>query len=134
MSMVPWGRLVGLSELERAMNRLAREGTVELGFPVDVEENPEAIVLRADLPGIKPADITVEMTAEELTVKAERPRPETGAEPLIRERRFGTFLRTFQIGVPVQTEAITAGYENGILTITVPKSESGRTRVIPVTE
>lgn len=132
MSMVPWGRLVGLEELERAVNQLGREGVAEFGFPVDVDETPEAIVLRAELPGVKAAEITVEMTGEELTVKAERKREETAVEPLIRERRYGTLARTFQIGVPVKAETITAGYDLGILTITVPKSEDGRTRVIPV--
>lgn len=131
MSMVPWGRLVGLEELERAVNRLVREGTTELGFPVDVDETPEAIILRAELPGVTVDGITVEMTGEELTVKAERKREEA-TEPLIRERRFGTLLRTFQIGIPVKGDAITAAYDLGILTITIPKGEDGRTRVIPV--
>ena len=102
--------------------------------PVDVEETPEAFVLRADLPGISQKDFKVTLVADTLTLRGERQR-ETGkpAGAVHRsERVYGAFERTFTLNSPVRADQVKATYRDGVLEIVVPKAEEARVREIEV--
>ncbi|GAA1118970.1 Hsp20/alpha crystallin family protein [Nesterenkonia jeotgali] len=85
---------------------------------VDAHRDGEDLVLRADLPGVDPEkDVAVELTGRTLTVSGER-RSETEAEGL-REVRYGSFSRTVTLPGEVSSDAISASYESGVLTVRV---------------
>ena len=101
---------------------------------VDVVENQHEIVLYAELPGINKEDIDIQLTGDTLTLRGER--QHSGAqrgENFHRiERQYGAFQRTFQIEVPIDAEKVTASYEDGVLTIRLPKREAVKPRQIAI--
>ena len=102
-------------------------------MPMDLSRTGDSYVLNADLPGIDPASVDINVDGQLLSIRAERPAPSTeGVTYLSRERRTGTFLRRFTLGQNVDTTGITAGYDNGVLTVTVPVAEKAKPRKIEV--
>lgn len=93
-------------------------------FRTDVQETDEAYILETDLPGFRKEDIEISIEEDVLTIKAERHAAHENKEEknnYVRvERSCGTFSRSFEIS-GVDTDAITAKYENGVLTLTLPK-------------
>ena len=93
-------------------------------FRTDVQETDEAYILESDLPGFKKEDIEVEVKEDVLTIKAERHAAHENKEEknnYVRvERSSGCFTRSFEIS-GVDTDAITDKYEDGVLTLTLPK-------------
>jgi HSP20 family protein len=102
---------------------------------VDVYEDSDAIVIRADLPGVNESDIDIEMTGDTLTIRGERKfEDEANRDKYIRvERQFGSFQRSFTIGIPVEADKVRANYRNGILELTVPKAEVTKPKKVLVT-
>lgn len=102
---------------------------------VDVAENQSAIILRAELPGMRQEDIDIELTGDTLTVRGERKfESEKRDENYVRvERSYGRFQRSFTLGVPIDGEKVGATYRDGILEITLPKSEANKPRKVQVT-
>ena len=102
-------------------------------MPMDLSRTGDNYVLNADLPGIDPASVDISVDGQLLSIRAERPAPSTeGVQYLARERRTGTFLRRFTLGQNVDTTGITAGYDNGVLTVTVPVAEKAKPRKIEI--
>jgi HSP20 family protein len=101
---------------------------------VDVHETADEIVVTAALPGLKAEDVDITMTGQSLTIRGEfkeDDKVERG-QYLYRERRFGTFQRQLQLPVRVQSDAATATFENGVLTLSIPKAEEVKPRQIQV--
>ncbi len=101
---------------------------------LDVEENAEAYIVRANLPGISQDDISVNIHEDVLTINAEsaaEPRDDA-SQVLIRERRFGQFSRSLRFPSNLDGDAVAASYENGVLSISLPKAEHIKPRQIPV--
>jgi HSP20 family protein len=101
---------------------------------VDVHETADDIVVTAALPGLKADDVDITITGQSLTIRGEfkaDDQVERG-QYLYRERRFGTFQRQLQLPVRVQSEAATATFEDGILTLSIPKAEEVKPRQIQV--
>lgn len=101
---------------------------------VDIEETPEAYVLRADLPGVSSKDVKVTVHGDTLTLRGERKREEKqteGASHRI-ERSYGEFERSFTLGAPVKADQVKASYRDGVLEIHVPKADEARPREIEV--
>lgn len=127
------------------MNRLAREmdslfggltGSNDLWSPpVDVEETPDQLVLTAELPGMQHEDIDVELEDGVLTIQGEKKeeQKDENTQGLLYERRWGSFTRRFTLPRAVNPNNITAEFENGILTIYVPKAEEAKGRKIQIT-
>lgn len=96
------------------------------GFMTDIKDTGDAYVLEADLPGVKKEDIHIDIDGDCLSISAQRSssREEKDQEGnYIRcERSYGSFSRSFDISA-VKAEGITAGYDNGVLTLTMPKRE-----------
>jgi HSP20 family protein len=102
-------------------------------MPMDLSRNGDSYVLNADLPGIDPASVDISVDGQLLSIRAERPAASTeGVTYLARERRTGTFLRRFTLGQNVDTTGITAGFDNGVLTVTVPVAEKAKPRKVEV--
>ncbi len=101
---------------------------------VDVAETQNEIVLRAELPGMKQEDIDIELTGDTLTLRGERKfENEERKENFVRvERSYGRFQRSFTLGVPVQFDAVTASYRDGVLEVHLPKSEDTKPRKVQV--
>jgi HSP20 family protein len=101
---------------------------------VDVYEDGEAIVIKADLPGMSQQEIDIEMNGDVLTIKGERHfEDEARRENYVRiERQYGAFQRSFTIGIPVETDKVTATYRNGILELTIPKAEAVKPKKVQV--
>lgn len=99
--------------------------------PVDVMETDMAYTIEMDLPGVTPESVELTFEQGELVIAGER--PAVGAEPLRRERPFGSFRRVIQLTDGVAPDRIQATSAHGVLRIEVPKAETARPRRIPVT-
>lgn len=101
---------------------------------VDVAENENEIVLRAELPGMKQDDIDIELTGDTLTLRGERKfENEERKDNFVRvERSYGRFQRAFTLGVPVEHDKVRASYRDGVLEIVLPKSEATKPRKVQV--
>jgi HSP20 family protein len=127
------------------MNRLQREMETLFGGgltqdlwtpPVDVEETPDNLIFRAELPGMTRDDIDVELEDGVLTIQGEKKEEQRdeNAQGLLYERRWGRFTRRFTLPRAVDANGISAHYSNGILTVRVPKAEEAKGRKIEVTD
>ena len=107
-----------------------------LALRTDIEETDEAYVLRADLPGVGKEDIDLQIEDDILTVKAERRaayQNEDEKKRFVRiERGWGVYTRSFDVS-EVDTDAIGAKFENGVLTLTLPKKQPPKPEAKKVT-
>lgn len=102
-------------------------------MPMDLSRDADRYVLNADLPGIDPASVDIDVDGQLLSIRAERPAPATdGVTWIARERSTGTFLRRFTLGQNVDTSNISANYENGVLSVVIPVAEKAKARKIAV--
>ena len=119
-------------EMERFANTLldaGRRGPRQM--PMDLFRASDHYVLSADLPGIDPGSVDVDVDGQLLTIRAERTLPaEEGVQWITRERTGGTFLRQLSLGQGLDTERISASYSNGVLSVRIPLSEKAKPRKI----
>ena len=101
---------------------------------VDMYETPEELVLRAELPGMKRDDIQLNIQAGALTISGQREADnEASVDNYHRiERRYGRFTRGFRLPTLVEEDKIAATYEDGVLTVRLPKAASARPRRIEI--
>ncbi len=120
----PW------SGLESEIDRLFQSALPDAGtrFPVDLYEDKANAYVRAELPGVNKADISVELTDGDLTLTAVRKTPATEGQA---EQTF-TYRRALTVPEDVQADQISAVYENGVLTVTLPKREETQPKKITV--
>lgn len=144
-NLVRWDPFHDLVSLREAMDRLFEESFVRpqgrwlapVGvetLAVDMYETDDAIVVRAVVPGVKPEDLDVSVTGDTLTIKGEtRAEEEVKEENYIRrERRYGSFCRSLLVPIPVVADKAEAEFENGVLTLTLPKAEEVKPKAIKV--
>ena len=138
----PWSDLVSLRE---AMDRLFEESVVRphagwlapLGngsLAVDMYETDDEVVVKTAVPGIKSEDIDVSITGDVLTIKGETKAEEKveKANYIRQERRYGAFSRSLTLPSTVVADKATAEFENGILTLTLPKAEEVKPKTIKI--
>ncbi|HEC21863.1 MAG TPA: Hsp20/alpha crystallin family protein [Chloroflexi bacterium] len=129
--------------LRDAMNRLLEDSFVRFPWPtllseetlaMDMYETDDALVVKAVLPGVNPDDIEINVTGDVLTIRGEiKEEEETEKRNYhYRERRFGSFSRSVALPVPVEADKAEAEFEHGILTLTLPKVEEVKPKVITV--
>lgn len=101
---------------------------------VDIKETDKEILIKADLPGMKLEDIDVSVDDDQLVIKGERKEEKEEKEKgYIRvERSYGSFYRSFNIGVPVKADQIKANYKDGVLDINLPKAEAKKPKKIEI--
>ena len=139
----PFGRPFGLIEEVENMAREMFEGRRTffggdgdgLSRGLDVYREKDDLVVKAELPGIQKKDLDISLEGDVLTIKAEKKEEEVTeyAERYVSERRFGQFLRKMELPFAVDTEKITANYENGVLEMRLPKSEKAEPKRIEIT-
>jgi HSP20 family protein len=143
MSITRWRPLGDLVSMREAMDRLFddfvrpgtwSEGIGALSVPVDLWEAKDAYHVRADVPGMKPDDIEINVTHDTVTISGElKAESEVKEEGWLRqERRTGKFSRSFTLPVEIDANKVDATFENGVLHLTLPKSESVRPKQIKV--
>jgi HSP20 family protein len=102
-------------------------------MPMDLYRDGDHYVLTADLPGIDPGSVDIDVDGQLLTIRAERSVPTgEGVKWITREREGASFLRQLSLGQGVDTERISASYDNGVLSVTIPVSEKAKPRKIEV--
>ena len=102
--------------------------------PVDILEEPDAIRIMAEVPGVKPENVKISLENNVLTIHGSKEQiAEERTERVHRyERTYGTFERSFTLPATVDATAIKATYEHGVLTVTLPKVEKAKPRQIDV--
>jgi HSP20 family protein len=102
--------------------------------PVDICETEDSLVLKAELPGIKPDDVEIRVEDNTLYLKGERKfEKEVKDENFHQvERSYGTFSRSFSLPSSIDSDKVKAEYQNGILTLTMPKREEAKPKTIKI--
>lgn len=123
----PWAGLE--TEIDRLFTSALTAGAASsTGFPVDLYEDQENTYVRAELPGVSRNEIKVEIADGTLTIAASRKTPATEENA---EEAF-SFTRSVALADEVQTDKVLAAYENGVLTVTLPKREEAKPKKIAV--
>ncbi len=138
----PWREATTLRE---AMDRLFEDSFVRpargwdtgprermLRLPLDVYTTPEEIVIVASLPGLTPDEVDIAIEGDALTIRGELRPPLENVEYLFQERDYGAFSRTLTLNIPVEADKAEALFENGVLTLTLPKAEETKPKIIKV--
>lgn len=129
MSLIPRNSLFDLDRFfENSWPSYPQAGNGQTTFAprVDVKEKDNAYVISAELPGVNKDDVEVTLHNGVLSIKAEtrqEDKEEKDGQVIRQERRYGKFVRSFDLGPQVKDDSINARFENGILTLTAPKSE-----------
>lgn len=102
-------------------------------MPMDLYKTGDQYVMIADLPGVDPASIDVDVDGSQLTIRAERSFDSLSeVKWMTRERSEGAFVRQLTLGEAINTEEIAASYDNGVLTVVMPVRESAKPRKVAV--
>jgi HSP20 family protein len=106
----------------------------ELGFALDVYETDDAVVVKGALPGVRPEEVDISVTGDVLTIKGETKSEEETKDGNYhrRELRYGAFARSVALPTLVDHDKAEATFENGILTISLPKAEEVRPKSIKI--
>lgn len=101
---------------------------------IDLYQTADEVVVKAALPGLKTEDVQISVTGEVLTLRGEYKQEEEKKEATwhIREQRYGSFERSIMLPTDVQTDKAKADFENGILTISLPKAETVKPKTINI--
>lgn len=122
------GMLNPFQELEHMTNSIFGRAP-KFGFDLDVKDLGGAFELKADLPGMKKEDLHVDLDGDYLTISAQRSEEheekDAAGNYIRRERSYGSFRRTFDVS-SVDTEQISASYQDGVLSLRLPKKESAQ--------
>jgi HSP20 family protein len=122
-----------LSQLDRLASGVFDTALTPRLMPVDLFRDGDQYVLSADLPGIDPASVDLDVDGQLLTIRAERTTPANdGVQWLSHERPDGSYMRQFTLGDGVNVERITANYEHGVLSVIIPMAERAKPRKIAV--
>jgi HSP20 family protein len=129
-----WDPFAEIQRLQDEIGRRTGGRSADFAPPVDIMEERDAIVLRADLPGVKPEDVRLTVENGVLTIAGERHFQKTSEHAGARrvESGYGTFSRSFTLPTSVVSESIEASSEHGVLTVRVPKRAEVQPRRIPV--
>jgi len=136
MSITQTDPLANLRFFEDSFNRLLNEPRA--GRPwspaVDIFETEDELVLKADVPEVDPKNVDVRVENQTLTLSGERKfDKENNSKGFHRiERSYGQFTRSFSVPSSVDTEKVEAGYQNGVLTVKLPKKAAAKPRQVKI--
>jgi HSP20 family protein len=122
---------------ESFLGMLPFDARYHTGMPVDLFQTDDEVVVKASMPGMKPEDINISITDETLTIDGEikeeyEASEDNGIKYHVRERRYGSFCRSLTLPTHVDADKASAEFENGILTLTLPKVEEEKPKTITV--
>ena len=122
-----------IRDLDRFFTEVTRNPN-STTLPMDLYRDGEVFVAQIDMPGVDPASIDVDVEDRTLTVRAQRTSPvgEKDVKWMTRERTTGTYARQLTLGNRVALDRISADYQDGVLTLTIPVAEEARPRKINV--
>jgi len=141
-NLIRWEPVREMMSLREAMDQLfndafTRPASMSGGSvipAIDLYQNNDDVVVKAALPGLKADDVQISVTADVLTLRGEFKQKDEQENTAyhIREQRYGSFERSIMLPSDVQTDKAKADFENGILTITLPKAESVKPKTISI--
>ena len=121
-----------MTQFDRITSSLFDTARAPRLMPVDLFRDGDQYVLSADLPGIDPASVDLDIDGQLLTIRAERQPTNEQVQWLTHERPYGSYMRQFTLGDGVDRESISASYDNGVLSVVVPVAERAKPRKIEV--
>ena len=137
-----WEPAREMMTLREAMDRLFDDAfTRPLGFArengtpaIDMYQTDDEVVVKTAIPGFKADDVQINVTGDVLTVRGEMRQDEDNQEKTwqMREHRWGSFERSVLLPTEVSADKARAEFENGVLTITMPKAEASRPKTITI--
>jgi HSP20 family protein len=124
----------GLRLFQDTVNRLLSEPSSARPWapPVDILENENELVIKADVPAVELKDIDIQIENNTLTLRGERKFEPNGGGYHRIERGYGSFVRAFTVPSTVDSEKVRADYQNGVLTVTLPKKEAAKPRQVRI--
>lgn len=145
MNVIRWQPFSDMVTLRQAMDRLFEDSFVRpsrsttafgegAALPIDMYQTDDSFVIKASMPGLKPEDVEVTITGDTLTIKGEtRVEEEVEEENYFRQEiSYGAFTRSIQLPSALQPDKAEATFDNGILTLTIPKAEETRPKQIKI--
>jgi len=99
---------------------------------VNIFETKDGYVLQAEMPGVSKDDLEITLEGNEITITGRRSTEPVSGEPIFRERQTADFRRVFELDPAIDTSKISAKMDQGVLTLTLPKSEQVKPRKITV--
>lgn len=141
-----WEPFREIETMQRQMNRLLDQiaGPSETGDilsdrltfvpPAEIDETPEQVTLRMEIPGISPQDLDVKVAADTVSVTGERKSEIKEEKTGMRrsEFRYGRFQRIIPLPSRIQNDKVQADFRNGVLCLTMPKAEEEKRRVVTI--
>lgn len=129
-----------MDQIQREMNRLfdvTSRGRLfnSPSYPaINIWTNADGQLITAEMPGVKPDDITIDVTGDALSISGERKPDEVAKDAIYhrRERNSGSFSRTVQLPFMVDTNKVEARFEKGVLMINLPRAEADKPRKIEI--
>jgi HSP20 family protein len=143
MTLIRWEPFREVDTLQRQMNRLFESlitanddepGGISFIPPAQIEETPNEVILKLEIPGMEAEDLDVQVTENAVAISGER-KQETKTEDKGMTRtefRYGKFERVIPLPARIQNINAEAKYQNGILTLTLPKAEEEKHKVVKV--
>jgi HSP20 family protein len=139
-ALTPWTGTGLRREMDRLFDRFFESPWAELPAlgdwtpALDVTEGKDAVIVKAELPGVESKDVSVSLEGDMLTIKGEKEqKKEEKDERLHRvERSWGAFMRSVRLPTPVDGGKVTATFKNGVITITLPKAAGAKGTTIPI--
>jgi HSP20 family protein len=144
MAIERWDPFRDMVSLRDAVSSLLQESFVRPGgvagggspatLPLDVHETDSEFVVKASLPGMKPEDVQITVHGDTVTIRGETKAEEErkGQTWHLRERRSGAFQRSVSLATPIDSDKANARFDDGVLTLTLPKSEKARPKQIKI--
>lgn len=142
-SMMPWEPSRDIVSLRDMMDRLFEDAFITprgalttrgSELALDMYETDDAVLVKTALPGVKPEDVDITITGDTLMIRGEVEQEDEDKEGnyLRRERRFGEFVRSVTLPSGLQVDRAEASFDNGVLTLRIPKSEEAKPKSIKV--
>ena len=135
----PLYRPIRLTEMmdrlfDESFGRSMGTPTETFGFAMDVQAKDDEFVVHANLPGLRPEDLNIEVLGNSVTVRGEVFAPAVDEKNgwLLQERVFGKFSRTFTLPAELDNAKAEAHFEHGVLTLRLPKAEAAKPKAIKV--
>lgn len=142
--LIRWDPFREMTSLRDAMERLVEESFVRPSrfwidsgrgdLPIDMYQTANDVVVKASLPGFKPEEVDISITGDTLTIKGEHTEEKEAKDEdyFYKERRYGSFSRSLPIPAQIKSDKAEAVFEDGVLTLTLPKAEEVKPKQIKV--